>query len=134
DETAEKRHAEMLREAERAASATASLESATWWMNRGTWALAVFAAIAALISWLTFRKTQKQSRDELRAYVHVKVEEVIGLNELNAWMDGRMSENSNSSMITGDEGPFWAHNPPRVKFVVSISNYGKTPAKQVTAN
>lgn len=127
DAVEQKRHDEILTEAKKTADATISME-------RATWLLAAFAFFGFLFGVKTFKETQKQSREELRAYVHVKVEDITGLNELNAWMSGRMSDDSNSVLITEKDGRFWAHNPPRSRYRVSVSNHGQTPAKKVTAD
>jgi hypothetical protein len=122
----EKRHKDLQ-------ETNSALVTATIWMTLGTWVLAIFAIIGFVFSWRTFRSTKSQSRQELRAYVHVKLDKVFGVQELNAWMDGRMSNDSGSTMITGEDGPFWAHNPPRASYQISVANYGQTPAKKVAA-
>lgn len=91
----QQRHDELLIVARRTATAT-------WWMNTGTWILAIFAVVASVISWRTFLGTQEQSRKELRAYLHplkfATVFPTIG---------------------------------KRVRIIVEIKNFGKTPASDV---
>lgn len=102
DSVDQSRHDDILAETKKTRIATESMEDATWLMNWGTWVLAIFAVVAAFISWRTFKETQQQSKQELRAYVH----------------------------------PFkFASFLPtpgnRLRVVVEIKNFGKTPASFV---
>lgn len=89
------------------------------------------AAFICWQAWLLSRSVydakEKESR-ELRAYVHVKIGNLIGVDDLNGWMDG--NGKAHSSSVNG----VWIHNPPRLRYSVVIENHGQTPAYWVTTS
>jgi len=82
-----------------------------------TWFAAVFALLALIFSGWTWVRFQRQSRQELRAYVDIRKANIKGVDLLNKLIfptDGITSE--------------VVFQPVKTTYMLKIRNHGKTPA------